>query len=173
MIPAKTFTYNKPNQRKIAFLFLVLAIAGAALALYMWLWADRLLLTVLTGGVFLFVLGTIIFIKLIVAPKKEDEPSLTISGEGIIGITAPVARAAGLIEWDDIEHIRVYTRMLEIGLRNPQKYAGRMSCFFVRDTFLKASKGCIRVPFAQTNATAAELLDILESHTQQRATRIL
>lgn len=173
MIPTKTFTYNNRNQRRIAFLFLVLSIAGAAIALYMWLWADPVLLTVLTGGLFLFSLGVILFIKLMAAPKKENETALGISDEGVVGTTSPVARAAGLIEWDDIEQIRLYTRMLEIGLRNPQKYAGRMSSFFVRDTFLKALKGCVRIPFAETNATAAELLDILESHTQQRSIRIL
>lgn len=173
MIPTKTFTYNKRNQRRIAFPFLVLSIAGAAIALYMWLWAAPLLLTVLTGGIFLFALGLIIFIKLMAAPKKENETALGISAEGVVGTTSPVARAAGLIEWDDIEHIRVYTRMLKIGLRNPQKYAGRMSRFFVRDTFLKALKGCIQIPFAETKATAAELLDILEAHTQRRSIRIL
>lgn len=173
MMQPEIITYSKRSRRNMAFLFLLMAIAGAALALYMWRWADPVLVPVLVGGIFLGVFGIALFIKLIAAPRQENAVAITISREGIAGVTTPVARAAGLIEWDDIEQIRVYTRMLEISLKDPAKYAGRMTSFFVKDAFLKTLKGRIRIPIAETNATAAELLDVLESCTQQRAIRIL
>ena len=161
----KTFIYSKSNQRNIAFLFLGLGAIGAALALYMWLWADPILLSVLVGGIFLAILGIIIFLKLMFAPKKENETAITISKEGITATTTPVAKAAGLIEWNDIANINLLTKSLEVTLINPEKYAARMKNFFVRDTFMKSLKGTVRISFMETNASYNEIAEILKKYT--------
>lgn len=162
----KTFTYNKSNQRMIALLFLGLGLLGTALALYMWLCADPILLTVFVGGILLAILGIIVFIKLMLAPKKENEIVIAISKEGITAHTTPVAKAAGLIQWEDIESINLLTKSIEVKLKNPEKYAARMKNFFVRDTFLKPLKGTVKISYMETHATYDELREILAEHTQ-------
>lgn len=156
-----TFTYSKGNQRKTAMLFLGLSIIGALLALYMWLWADPVILMVLVGGTFMALLGLVVFLKLLYAPGKENEVAMNISEQGITASTAPVAKAAGLIEWHDVEDINLFTKELGLRLKNPDKYAGRMKNFFVRDTFLKSLKGTVRIPFTETNASSDELKALL------------
>lgn len=163
----KTFIYSKSNQRNIAFLFLGLGVLGAALALYMWLWANPILLKVLVGGAFLAVLGIIVFFKLMFAPKKESETAITVSDKGITATTTPVAKAAGLVEWADIEDIQLYTKLIELKLTNPEKYAARMKIFFVRDTFMKSLKGTVRISFMETNASYNEIAEILKQYTNK------
>lgn len=168
----KIFLYSKNNQQKIALLFLGLAVAGAAMALYMWLWTDRIRIKTMVGGIFLTILGLVFFLKWAFAPKRENETAVVISDEGITANTTPIAKGAGLIEWADIEAIQLYTRLLEIRVSNPDKYAGRMKSFFVRDTFLKAVKGTVKISLTETNATYNEVLDILEPYAQQHTIHI-
>ncbi|MBX3253592.1 MAG: hypothetical protein KF862_05575 [Chitinophagaceae bacterium] len=163
---AKTFIYNKRNQQKLAFLFLGLGILGAVLALYMWLWANPVLLSVLVGGVLMALLGIFVFLKLIFAPGKENETAITITNEGITADTTPVAKAARLIEWSDVGSIQLYTQLLELKIREPEKYAARMKSFFVRDAFLKSLKGTVRISLAETNATYNEMKEILSRYGQ-------
>lgn len=160
----KTFSYSKGKQKQIALQFLGLGALGAAMALYMWLWADPIILTVLVGGVFLAVLGLVAFFKLQFAPKKEHETAIQISDEGIRASNAPVAKAAGLIAWADVENIYLSTKLIDVKLKNPEKYAARMKSFFVRDTFLKSLKGTVRISHMETNATYDELTEILTEY---------
>ncbi|WP_433903495.1 STM3941 family protein [Sphingobacterium puteale] len=166
---AKIFTYSKVNQRKIALLFLASGILGAVVSMYLCLWADSILLAVLVCGIFLTVLGIVAFLKLILAPKKENEAAIIIASEGITARTTPVAKAAGLIEWEDVESIKLYSRLLAMKIKNPKKYAARMTIFFVRDTFLKSWQGTIRISFVETNATYEELIDILSKYCEQNS----
>lgn len=162
----KTFTYSEGNQRNMGVKFLLLAVLGAGLALYMWLWADPVNLIVLIGGVFMALLGLIVFLKLLLVPNKENETALTISDEGITATTTPVAKAAGLIEWIDVIDIQLYERMLEIQVKDPEKYAARMKNFFVKDTFLKALKGTIKISVVETNASYEELKTLLQQYAR-------
>ena len=161
----KIFTYSKVNQKKIAFRFLVLAVLGASLALYTWMWSNTLNLTILIGGIFLSILGIGAFIKLIFAPTKENQLALKISKDGIVATTSPVARGAGLIEWCDIEDLRLATGMLEVKTKNPGKYAERMNNFFIKDTFLKSLKGTIRISLVETNVDSDELRQVLSEYS--------
>ncbi len=160
----KSFIYSKGKQTNIALLFLMLAIVGAGVAFYMWFWADPLNLSVLVGGVFLSLLGLIVFLKLILAPSKENETAITISDKGITAGTTPVAKAAGLIEWTDITHIQLYQHLLEIQVKDPEKYAARMKRFFVRDTFLKSLNGTIKISIKETNASYDEVKKLLQQY---------
>ncbi|MCK0124510.1 hypothetical protein MWU76_08860 [Gelidibacter sp. F2691] len=163
----KTFTYSKNDQKKGALFFLGLSILGALLALYMWLWADPINLSVLVGGVFLTFLGLFFFLKLMIHPKKENEPALIISDAGIRATTSPVAKSTGLLEWRDVEYIQLFTRTLMVKVSRPEKYAARIKNFFVRDTFLKSLKGTVEISFAATNATHSELRKYLEPYARQ------
>lgn len=160
----KTFTYNKGKQKNTGVKFLMLAILGAGLAIYMWLWADPINIIVLVGGVFLTLLGLVVFLKLTLAPRKENEIAISVSDQGITASTTPVAKAAGLIEWADITHVQLYERLLEIQVKDPEKYAARMTNFFVKDTFLKALKGTIKISVMETNATYEELKALLQQY---------
>lgn len=161
-----TFTYNKTNQLRIAFLLLAIGLLGAVVALYMWLWAKTIIINILVGGIVLALLCVGFFLKLILAPKKEGDPAITISADGIMGDTTPVAKAAGLINWNDIDGISVFKHEIEIKVKDPEKYAARMKNFFVRDTFLKSLKGTVKISTMETNATYSELMEVLSEYTQ-------
>lgn len=164
VMQTKTFNYSKGNQKNTGVKFLLLAVLGAGLALYMWLWADPVNITILVGGVFLTFMGLVVFLKLTLAPRKENETAITISDQGIIASTTPIAKAAGRIEWPDVARVQLYDRLLEIQVKDSEKYAARMTNFFVKDTFLKALKGTIKISFVETNATYEELKVLLQQY---------
>lgn len=168
----KVFTYHKRSQKNIGLLFLGVGFLGMLLILYVWLWADSVSLRILVGGVFLAFLGIIGFLKLVLIPKKENEMAIVISDSGIKSTTTPIAKAAEWIEWTDVEYVQVYNHILEIKIKQPEKYAIRMKNFFVRDTFLKGLNGIVKVSLVETNATRNELLKILELYLEQKNIRI-
>ncbi|SEK40427.1 hypothetical protein SAMN05661044_00162 [Olivibacter domesticus] len=165
----KTFSYSKSKQKQMALQFLGLGALGAVMALYMWLWADPIILAVLVGGIFLAVLGIVVFFKLQFAPKKEHETAIHISDEGIRANTSPIAKAASLIAWEDVENIYFSTKLIDVKLKNPEKYAARMKSFFVRDTFLKSLKGTVRISYIETNATYDELTATLTEYAAKNS----
>lgn len=158
--------YSENKQKKLAYLFLGMAIIGAACAVYMWFYANPVLLSVLVGGVVLSVLGLAMFIRLEFTPKRDGEIAIQFSPDGITAQTTPVAKAAGLIEWQDIVDIRIYERELAVLVRDPRKYAGRMKNFFVKDTFLKANKGQIRISIIEVDTTAADIGRVVDDYLQ-------
>ena len=89
--------------------------------------------------------------------KKSDEIALSIGANGITGNTTPIAKAAGLIEWNDIVNIYNEGKYVDLEIRDPQKYADRMKNFFVRDTFMKTMKGFIRISIAEIDVTNQEI----------------
>ena len=157
-----TFTYSKTKEKKQGLIFLAVAIIGAVLALYMWLYANPILLQVLVGGVFLFLIGIAFFLKPIFAPQSENKVAITISEMGITATTTPIVKAAGLILWEDIEEIMLSASNIELTLKHPDKYAKRMHNFFVRDSFLKSLKGRILISYLETNASYPVLKNLLE-----------
>lgn len=164
---SKTFKYSKKKQKNFAWLFLGISIVGLLTALYMWKWANPVNIKVLVTGVFLVILGLGVFLKYRLAPKKEDEIAITISDEGITALTTPVAKAAGLIEWTDMEDILIYNNILKIAVSRPDKYAARMKNIFVRDTFRKTLQGAIPISRMETTATENELLQALKPHADR------
>ena len=157
------FTYSASKQQKTAQLFLLLAFISIAVALYMWLLADLIILSVLVAAVLLAVLGLAVFLRLQFGPSKQSLIALCISDNGIEASTTPVAKAAGLILWADMEDVLLSPTVIDIKMKDPQKYADRMGNFFVRDSFLKSLNGWISIPYTQTDATYTELKLILET----------
>lgn len=160
------FVYNRSKLIKIAWRLLGLGTVGAGIALYMWLLADPVNLLALVGGVFLALLGIFVFIKIMFVGVKKDEKALFMSMAGIQATTTPVAKAAGLIVWDDIESIAITPQFLDIKVKDVSKYAERMNSFFVRDTFLKMLKGSIRISIMEVDATYNDLFEGLQTYTR-------
>ncbi|MGJ1203482.1 STM3941 family protein [Sphingobacterium lactis] len=151
------FKYGKGQQQKIALFFLVIGIVGLVFIYYVYFVDTRALIMWKVTSVFLALLGFGAFLKLILAPKDPNEVALRIDAQGITGKTTPVAKAAGLIDWEDITHIDHSGNMMFVQVINPEKYAQRMKNFFVKDTFMKTNKGYINFSLMELNATEAEI----------------
>lgn len=159
------FNFSPSKQRQIGWFFLFLAILGITVAAYQWFFADPSYLMVVVGGVVLGVIGIIMFVKLLVAPRRNDEMAIRIDNKGILATTSPIAKGAGLIAWRDITDIQIHKRELVIWVSDPKMYAARIKNFFVRDTFLKTNKGVIRVSFIEVDVTPEQLSEWISQYS--------
>ena len=151
--------YSQSKQRQIGWFFLLLAFLGITVAAYQWFFADPIFLAIVVGGAVLGIIGTIMFLKLLIAPRRNDEIAIRIGDSGILATTSPIAKGVGLIEWRDVIDIQILKRELIIWVSDPKKYAARIKNFFVRDTYLKTNKGVIRISFVEVDVTHEQLSD--------------
>ncbi len=153
------FKYSQKKLNNMAMIFLLLGIAGLGFAYYKW-FVDTNSYAVSMGkygSIFIALLGFGAFTYMKLFGKKSDEIALSIGTNGITSNTTPVAKAAELIEWDDLLDINFNGNFLDIYVKDPQKYADRMKSFFVRDTYLKAMKGVIRISIAEVDGSPEEM----------------
>ena len=139
-----TFYYGKGAQNKTALLFLAMGILGLLFAYLsffvqtetIWIWRR-------VASVCLILLGFGVFLYLKMKPKRTDEPALIITEKGIEGKTTAPAKAAGLIEWNDIEDLEVGKGGIRIYLKDREKYLQRMNTFMAKEGFKTAQKTII------------------------------
>lgn len=159
-----TIKYGAGGQRKTALLFLGIGVIGLAFVYYSWFMKNDGVIFGRYTSIFITLLGFGAFLKLTIWPKKADAAALIISQQGISSFTTPIARAIGLVAWDDIQFIHLEKNILHIILHDPKKYSGKIKNFFVRDTFLKTKEGAIPVSILEIDSTAPELTDILRKY---------
>ncbi|MBV2225407.1 MULTISPECIES: STM3941 family protein [Sphingobacterium] len=153
------FKYNQKKLNNMAMIFLLLGIAGLGFAYYKW-FVDTSSYVVSMGkygSIFIAILGFGAFTYMKLFGKKADEIALSIGTNGITSNTTPIAKAAELIEWDDLVDINFHGNYLDIHVKDPKKYADRMNNFFVRDTYLKGMKGVIRISIAEVDGSPEEM----------------
>ena len=160
------FKYSEKKRGSMAMKFLLIGIAGIVATYYIWFLADREFLMGKVASIFLALLGIGSFIYMKFTGNKSEVTALSIGPDGIKGDTTPIAKAAGLIEWTDITNLHFLGNQLDIEVQNPQKFADRMSNFFVRDTYLKTMKGIIRISLSEIDYTEKELADALSKYAQ-------
>ncbi|WFB62346.1 hypothetical protein PZ892_11740 [Sphingobacterium sp. WM] len=151
------FKYSQKKLNKMAFYFLIIGVLGAGFVYYSWFIKTEGLVFGRYSSIFLALLGFGAFIYMKLFGKKPDEIALSIGTYGITSNTTPVAKAAELIEWNDIVNIYNEGKFIDIEIRDPQKYAERMKNFFVKDTFMKTMKGFIRISIAEVEVTNQEI----------------
>lgn len=151
------FNYSEEKLKKIAFYFLIIGLVGVGFVYYSWFIKTEGLVFGRYSSIFIALLGFGAFIYMKLFGKKSDEIALSIGANGITGNTTPTAKAAGLIEWNDIVNIYNEGKYVDLEIRDPQKYADRMKNFFVRDTFMKTMKGFIRISIAEIDVTNQEI----------------
>lgn len=158
------FYYGKVAQNKIAFLFLALGIFGILFAYYEFfivtdvIWPARRVISI-----FLIVLGFGAFIYLMMKPKKSGEIALIINNNGIEGKTTAPAKAAGLIEWSDIEDLQIGKGAIRIFLHDKQKYLQRMNSFMAKEGF-KGAQQTIFISIMEINATSDEIMTAMQQY---------
>jgi len=159
-----SFRYSESGQKRVALYFLSLAIIGALAAYYMAFWSELIFLGVVVGGVFLAIIGMILFVKLYFFPKNNKRTALEVSEIGIRAFTTPVAKAVDWMIWEDVEDIRFARNMMHVALKDPEKYASRIKNFFVRDTFRKSMNGTVGVSLSEVDTTVEEIRQLVERY---------
>lgn len=151
------FYYGKAAQNKTAFMFLGLGILGILFAYYsFFMQTEVIYLWRRVASVFLILLGFGAFLYLKLKPKRADETALIVNEKGIEGKTTAPAKAAGLIEWADIENLEAGAGGMRIYLRDKEKYQQRMNTFMAKEGFKTAQK-TILISTMEINATAEEI----------------
>lgn len=101
----------------------------------------------------------------------DKRPGLVLNSEGIIDNAS--ASAAGFIPWSEVAGSGIYeiqkTRMLVIGLRDPQKYLGRGNA--LKRTLNKANSNMVGSPVSISSTALkiefAELVSLFERYYQK------
>ena len=138
------FYYSKSSTKKAVLWFLLIGLFGLAFAYWQFFVpSDKIYLIRRVGSIFLSLVGLGGFLYLMFKPVKEHEPALIISEKGISGNTSAPAKAAGLVEWDDIEDIGIGAQGMTVFLKNPEKYRARMNTFMAKEGFKTAQQALI------------------------------
>lgn len=151
------FYYGKGAQMKTSFTFLAMGIFGLLFAYYSFFMETEVIyLWRRVASIFLILAGFGGFLYLMVKPKKTGEVALTINEKGIEGKTTAPSKAAGVIEWTDIEDIQVGNRGMRIYLLDTEKYRQRMDTFMAKDGF-KAVQGTIMISLMEVDASREQV----------------
>lgn len=161
MMDTVDIKFGKAAQRKAGLLFLAIGVAGLAFAYYSWFIKTDGLIFGRVGSIGLTLLGFGIFLKTLLAPQNTDEVAIHFGPEGFSAKTSPIAKAIGLIPWEDVKEVYVAKNMLTLQLKEPEQYAGRIKSFLIRDTFIKAQQGAVPVSFLEVDVQEEEIRSLV------------
>lgn len=149
------FHYTREVNR-YSWIFVLLLLLGSILTAQQLFFAGQTSFWFLIPGIALTLLCLWELIMILRAPKSTGQPAIRFSQKGIESNTIKVAASVGLIEWTDIDDALFEKNYLFIRVKDPQKYASRISNIFIRSYF-KLSKGHVGISFANTDVTREKM----------------